>query len=202
MAAFKAFLLTIVALLALAGTGARASNTVYAPGQGAANQLDVGIDVKASVRDRCGFAASGAPAASISQANFDQTGFSRDVPIILNCSGASRVAVRSANGGLVTGATATGYASKAPYDVTLNLVGDNLAKATATCSAGSLAAGGSCAAFAGTASSANGLRLASASIKANGSYVRLSAPAYPAASAPLIAGTYTDTLIVTVSAAP
>ena len=195
-------MLTIVTLLALAGTAAHASNTVYAPGQGAANRLDVGIDVKASVRDRCGFAASGIPDARISEANFDQTGFSRDVPIVLNCSGASRVAVRSANGGLVTGATATGYAAKAPYDVTLNLVSDNAAKATATCSAANLAAGGSCAAFSGTASNANGLRLAGASTKANGSYVRISAPAYPAASAPLVVGTYADTLIVTVSAAP
>ncbi len=188
----------MMAMLAFAGTAAH-SNTVYAPGQGAVNSLALGIDVKASVKDRCGFAS--APNASISQADFDTTGFSRDIPITLNCSGASRVAVSSANGGLQTAAAATGFASKAPYDVTVNLVADNATKASATCAASTLSSGGSCAAFAGTASSSTGLRLGAPSTKSNGSYVRVSAAPYSASATPLVAGTYSDTLTVTVSAA-
>lgn len=201
MKALKTLILAFVAMLALAGTDAHA-NTVYAPGQGAVNSLNLGIDVKASVRAKCGFASSGAPTASISQADFDQTGFTRDIPIVLNCSGASRVAVSSANGGLATAASAAGFASKASYDVTLNLVSDNAVKATATCAAATLATGGSCTTFAGTAGTSTGLRLAGASTKANGSYLRVSAAAYSASATPLVAGTYSDTLTITVSAAP
>jgi hypothetical protein len=198
--ALKALLIALLALLAFAGTAARASNTVYAPGQGAVNSLDVGIDVKASVRGRCGF--SSVPGGSFHQADFDQTGFSKDFAIALNCSSASRVAVTSSKGGLATAASATGYASKADYNVTLNLVSDNGARVTASCAAATLAAAGSCASFGGTASTTSGLRLAGASTKANGSYLRVSAPAYSSSAAPLIAGSYSDTLTITVSVAP
>lgn len=188
----------MMAMLAFAGTAAHA-NTAYAPGQGAVNSLALGIDVKASVKDRCGFAS--APNASISQADFDTAGFTRDIPLVLNCTGASRVAVSSANGGLRTDVTATGFASKAPYDVTVNLVADNATKANATCAASTLSAGGTCAAFAGAASSSTGLRLGATATKSNGSYLRISAAPYGAGAAPLVAGTYSDTLTVTVSAA-
>ena len=199
MTPLKPFLLALLGLLAFAAAPVQA-NTVYAAGQGAVNRLDIGIDVKASVKERCGFAS--APSATVNQAGFDEAGFSRDIPIVLNCSGASRIAVRSANGGLETSTPgATGYATKASYDVTLRLVADNGTTATATCAASGLATGGSCSAFGGAASSATGLRLGAASTKANGSYIRVSAPAY-AGSAPLVAGSYSDTITVTVSAAP
>lgn len=200
--ALKALFFGLLAAATLAGTDAHAQ-TAYAVGQGAISSLNVGIDVKASVKDRCGFATGGAPSGTLTQADFDTNGFTRDFALVLNCSGASRVAVSSANGGLVTTAPgAAGYATKAPYDVSLRLVADNAATANATCAADALAAGGSCAAFAGTAGNSTGLRLAAASTKSNGSYLRVSAPAYAASAAPLVAGSYSDTLTITVSAAP
>lgn len=202
MKVLRALLFGLLAAATLASTDARA-NTAYAPGQGGVSSLNVGIDVKASVKDRCGFAAGGAPSGTLTQADFDTNGFSRDFAIALNCTGASRVAVKSANGGLVTGTPgASGYATKAPYDVSLRLVADNATAVTATCAAAALSADGTCNAFGGTASSSKGLRLGAASTKANGSYLRVSAPAYAASNAPLVAGTYTDTITVTVSAAP
>ncbi len=202
MKALKALFFGLLAAATLAGTDARAQ-TAYAAGQGGVSSLNVGIDVKASVKDRCGFASGGAPSGTISQADFDANGFSRDFALVLNCSGASRVAVTSANGGLVTDTPgAAGYATKASYNVSLKLVADNATTATASCAADAFASGGSCAAFAGTASSSTGLRLAAASTKVNGSYLRVSAPAYASANAPLVAGSYSDTLTITVSAAP
>lgn len=201
MKALKALFFGLLAAATLAGTDARAT-TAYAPGQGGVSSLNVGIDVKASVKDRCGFAAGGAASGTISQADFDTAGFSRDFPIVLNCSGASRVAVSSAHGGLVTSTPgANGYATKAAYQVSLNLVADNATAAAASCAADTLV-NGSCAAFAGSASGSTGLRLGAASTKANGSYLRVSAPSQAAGAAPLVAGSYSDTLTITVSAAP
>ncbi|WP_150125393.1 hypothetical protein [Sphingomonas sp. LM7] len=175
--------------------------TAYAVGQGAVNSVEVGVEVRASVRSRCGFATGGAPTGSVDQADFDQSGFTKDFAIQLNCTGAARVAVSSVNGGMATqAAAATGYGVKAPYQVALKVVADNGTSSTASCDAATLATGGSCS-FAGTAGSATGLRLAGASTKANGSYLRVSAPSY-AGTAPLVAGRYADTLSITVSVSP
>ena len=182
------------ALCALAGT-AHAQQTAYAPGQGSVNSASVNIEVRASVRSRCGFAAGGAPTGAIDQADFDRTGFSRDIPIVLNCSGASRVAVSSSSGGL------SGGGASAPYEVALRLVADDGTVAAASCGSERLVAGASGCAFAGTASESQGLRLPGASTRANGSYLRVSAPARSDA-AELTAGRYADTLTVTVSIAP
>lgn len=179
---------------------AHAQITAYAAGQGAVSSVEVGVEVRASVRGRCGFAAGGAPTGSVDQADFDRTGFSRDFPIALNCSGASRIAVASANGGMTASANADGYSAKAPYQVSLRVVADNGSTATAACDAAALGPGGACS-FAGVASSANGLRLAGAATKSNGSYLRVSAPAYDGA-VPLVAGRYSDTLTITVSITP
>lgn len=193
MKALKALFFGLLAAATLAGTDAHAQ-TAYAAGQGGVSSLNVGIDVKASVKDRCGFAAGGVPSGTISQADFDTAGFTRDFPIVLNCSGASRVVVKSANGGLVTSTPgANGYATKASYQVSMNLVADNATTATGACAAEALVDGGSCSA---------GLRLAAASTKANGSYLRVAAAAQTADAAPLVAGSYSDTLTITVSAAP
>lgn len=195
-------MIAMTGMLACAGASGHAA-TAYAPGQGGLNSIDVDINVKASVADRCGFASGGAPSGTLTQADFDVNGFTRDFAIVLNCSSASRVAVTSAKGGLATAAAgATGFATKAPYDVTLKLVADNAAASTATCAASSLVAGGNCAAFAGTAGTSTGLRLAAASTQANGSYLRVSAAPYASAAAPLVAGSYSDTLTITVSVAP
>jgi hypothetical protein len=200
MNSIKVLLLAMATLAGAIATPASAQATAYAAGQGAVNRIEVGIDVRASVRDRCGFATDGAPNGAIDQANFDSTGMSRDFAIRLNCSSASRVAVSSLNGGLAPAETAPGFASRAPYDVTLVLVGDNGTTATAACAAGVLTSGGTCA-FAGAASTATGLRLSAASTKANGSYLRVSAPPYTG-SQPLLAGSYSDTLTITISIAP
>lgn len=197
----RIFLLMLVVAFLAVVQPARAQVTAYAAGQGAVNSIDVSVEVRASVRSRCGFAAGGAPAGSIDQTDFDQSGFTRDFAIQLNCTGASRIAVSSVNGGMTTAtAGATGYATKAPYQVDLKMVADNGTSSTANCQAATLSSGGSCT-FAGTAGSSTGLRLGGASTRANGSYLRVSAPAYSGAS-PLVAGRYTDTLTVTVSVAP
>jgi hypothetical protein len=181
---------------------AHAQVTAYAAGQGAVNSVEVGVEVRASVRSRCGFANGGAPVGGIDRADFDQTGFSKDFAIQLNCSGASRIAVSSANGGMTmqAGAATAGYETRAPYQVAMRVVADNGTSASASCDAAALAAGGTCS-FAGTASGATGLRLVGASTKANGSYLRVSAPAY-AGNAQLMAGRYSDTLTITVGIAP
>lgn len=198
----QALAVALAGLVLTLADAAHAQTTAYAPGQGGVNSVTVAIDVRASVADRCGFAANGAPSGTIDQANFDQTGFTRDFAITLNCTGASRIAVSSLNGGMTTSTTGStnGYATTAPYSVEMRMVADNGTVAGATCAADKLASGGSCT-FAGTAGTATGLRLAAASTKANGSYLRVSAPAY-SGSAPLVAGRYSDTLTVTVSVAP
>lgn len=190
----------LVAIFAISQP-ARAQVTAYAVGQGATNSIDVGVQVRASVRSRCGFATGGVPAGSIDQANFDQTGFTKDFAIQLNCTAASRIAVASANGGMATPAIGSaGYETKAPYQVALRMVADDGTSASASCDAATLSSGGGCS-FAGTASTATGLRLGAASTQVNGSYLRVSAPSY-AGSAPLVSGRYTDTLTVTVSVTP
>ncbi|WP_374405187.1 hypothetical protein [Pelagerythrobacter sp.] len=191
----------LVAILAIASPPARAQTTAYAAGQGAINSIEVGVEVRASVLGRCGFASGGAPSGTIDQADFDRNGFTRDFAIQLDCTGASRIAVTSQNGGMASAAAGgSGYQAKAPYRVALYMVADNGTNSSSSCDASSLSAGGSCA-FAGTASSSTGLRLAGAATKANGSYLRVSAPAYAGADT-LVAGRYADTLSITVSVSP
>jgi hypothetical protein len=194
-------LLALAAISVIGSQQVHAQVTAYAAGQGAVNSIEVGVEVRASVLGRCGFATGGAPTGAIDQANFDQSGFTRDFAIQLNCTGASRIAVSSANGGMTNAATgAAGYRTNAPYNVALYMAADNGTNTSATCAATTLAAGGGCS-FAGTAGTANGLRLAGASTKANGSYLRVSAPAYSGTDT-LAAGRYSDTLTITVSVSP
>lgn len=189
--------LLLALALTCAGTAhAQTVQTAYAGGSPAV----LTIPVTASIGGRCGFAEGGAPSGTYNQANFDQTGLSAQFGFALNCTGPSRVAVTSGNGGLLTSAAAaTGYANKADYQVTLNLVANDGSTAQATCAASTLAAGASCA-FAGTASTTGGLRLAAASTDQSGSYLRISAPRH-AGPAVLVEGTYSDSLTVTVSPA-
>ncbi len=184
---------------------AAAQTTVYAPGQGSPNEVQLPIDVLASVGGRCGFAENEAPSGSFDQRNFDVTGFTHDFLFKLNCTGPSRVAVVSSNGGLKTAGTAQpGYSVLAPYDVSLHLVSNTATTADATCAASTLVAGtGSCADFLGPASTTQGLRIAAPSTNQTGSYLRVAASAYNQAVGPtLIAGEYADTLTVTLSASP
>lgn len=152
----------------------------------------------ASVAARCNFSISG---------TYDVpeiiSGFSHDFSMVLQCSPAVRVAVVSANGGLLAAIASPppGYSRLAPYDVALSLVGNSgVPTATAACAANTLtsSAGAPCT-FRGPATSNQGLRLGGASSAASGSYLRVSAPAYAGSETLIASTTYADTLVVTVS---
>ncbi len=188
--------------IALLPQGA-AAQTVYAAGQpgvvGGNRQLPV--MVTASVGGHCGFATGSAPSGTYTQPNFDVNGLNHDFAFVLDCTGPSRVAVVSANGGLLTGGSVpTGYTTLAPYDVALNVVGST-ATATGSCPVATLtASAGAPCSFRGPVSQSQGLLLNSTSVSQPGTYLRVSAPAYSGTNA-LVGGTYSDTLTVTVSAA-
>lgn len=190
--------LLLIAFLGFAGTAqAQSVQTAYAGG----SPVVLTIPVTASIGGRCGFADGALPAGSFHKDNFDQTGFSAQFDFSLNCTGPSRVAVASANGGLLTqAAAATGYRNKADYQISLNLQASNGSKAQASCAASTATGGGACA-FAGTATTSQGLQLAASAINQPGSYVRVSAPAQSAALPSLVEGAYSDVLTVTVSPA-
>ena len=192
----------LTATLSGFAASAAAQTTAYAPGQGAVGPVDVrlSIPVTASVGGRCGFATGLEPSGNFNQPDFDVIGLDFTVPFSLECTGPSRVAVVSLNGGLKTAGTAQpGYAIIAPYDVSLGLVGA-AQTANATCAAGTLVPGSTCE-FLGPASTTRGLRLAASSLGQIGSALRITAAPYTN-SEQLVHGTYSDTLIVTISAAP
>lgn len=188
--------LLLLACLMIAGTArAQSTQTAYAGG----SPIVLTIPVTASVGGRCGFADGALPSGNLHKDNFDQSGFSAQFDFSLNCTGPSRVAVASANGGLLTqAATAAGYRNKADYQILLNLQASDGSKAQASCAASTATSGGSCA-FAGTASTTQGLQLAAAAVNQPGSFVRVSAPAQVAGLSPLVEGAYSDVLTVTVS---
>jgi hypothetical protein len=195
-------LAAVLAAAAIAAAPADSQQIIYAPGQGSPNSLGLPINVTASVGGRCGFQAAGAPNGNVDTPNFDVTGISGSVPFKLNCTGASRVAVVSLNGGLLNGgATGPGYTGLAPYDVKLTLVPNSGSPVVATCPVATLKTGAVavCAPtdFRGTASATTGLRLGAPSTTPT-STIEITAPAY-AGAATLIAGNYSDTLTVTVS---
>lgn len=192
--------LVTAAGLALCNPSASAQ-TYYADGPNAGGSAILSIQVSATIGGRCGFAAANAPNGSFDQPNFDETGFQHDFTFELECTGPSRVAVVSANGGLkASGSPPAGYTAVAPYDVMLNLVGSS-STATATCAVASLTAVSAApCTFRGPATTTEGLQLNSNSISQTGSFLRVSAPAYSGADM-LVSGSYGDTLTVTVSAA-
>ena len=186
-------ILILIGLLT-AGTAHAQSQTAYAGG----TPVVLTIPVTASVASRCGFAEGAAPSGSFNKDNFDREGLSAQFGFSLNCTGPSRVAVSSANGGLQSaGAAGAGYANRVDYTVTLNLAANDGSSVQASCSALTLASGGSCS-FAGAASTTRGLRLAAAAVNQPGSFVRISAPPQTGAAI-LIQGAYSDSIIVTVS---
>lgn len=191
------FLSILLAALAWCGAAqAQGVQTAYAGG----SPVVLTIPVTASVGGRCGFADGASPAGSFNKDNFDRTGFTAQFDFSLNCTGPSRVAVSSSNGGLLTPTAApAGYRNKADYQVSLLLLANNGAKAEANCAASTLASGGTCS-FAGKASTTQGLQLASAAVNQPGSYLRISAPAQ-STSLVLVGGSYSDALTITVSPA-
>jgi hypothetical protein len=197
---FLSRLLLPIALFA-AGSAASAqglSQTVYVGGD-----ISLPVPVTASVGGICAFATGEAPAGSYDAGAIDTTAWTHDFEFTIECNTASRVAVVSANGGLknATSVTDLGYANLAPYTVALNLDGD-ATSASASCAAATLlATASSPCSFLGPASTTAGLRLTGPSDDETDSYLRVSAPAYPGPDA-LITGNYSDTLIITIAAAP
>ena len=180
--------------------GPSAAQTAYAPGQGSPNSIVLSVPVTASINNHCGFAT--APSGTYNQPNFDATGLLHDFSFTLDCTLPLRVGVVSSNGGLLAnaGSLPTGYVAFAPYDVTLHLVGD-ATTANATCAAATLTTGSTCTTFLGPASTTQGLRLNGPANATTGSYLRVSALPYPGPDV-LVAATYSDTLVVTLSASP
>lgn len=178
---------------------------------GSPDRLNLTVEVRASISARCGFVPASAPGANYVEPDFETQGFDRVAAFKLDCTTASRVGVVSSNGGLATGAAAAGpgYTALAPYDVQLTLNG-NAASATATCGAKDLTATGTACAptylpaagtnFSGPASASKGLRLAGPATIGSDSTIRVKANAY-AGPPVLTAGTYSDTLTVTISPA-
>ncbi len=157
------------------------------------------IPVTASVGGTCGF--TQAPNANLNVGNIDTTAWSHQVPFTAECTAPWRIAVSSQNGGLKTGAAVpVGYQNKAPYTVSLNVNSDG-GPVTAACQVADVdqAAGSTACNFEGTASPSNGL-LIPRSFGLTGSYIQMNAPAYAGPDV-LITGTYTDTLVVTISPA-
>ena len=162
--------------------------------------MSFAIPVTASVTGRCGFAASAAPAGSFDAGAIDQAGWSNDFAFTLDCNGPSRIAIVSRNAGLKADLPqpVPGYASIAPYTVAVSIA-QAAGTTSASCTAAQLAANaGSPCALAGTASATEGLLIPAASSGLPGSFMRVSAPAY-AGSNVLVAGTYADTLTVTIA---
>jgi hypothetical protein len=186
-----------------------AAQTAYYAGS--PDRLNLTVEVRASISARCGFVPASAPGASYVEPNFETQGFDRVAAFKLDCTSASRVGVVSSNGGLSTGGAAAGpgYTATAPYDVQLTLNG-NATSATATCGAKDLVpASNACAPtylaavgpnFSGPASATQGLRLGGPATIGSDSTIRVKANAYAGASI-LTAGTYSDTLTVTISPA-
>lgn len=162
-------------------------------------QAVLSIPVTASVGGSCGFTT--APNANRNVGQIDITAWTEQVSFVPECTAPWRIAVSSQNGGLKTAAApAAGYQNKAPYTVRLNVNSDNGVVA-ADCPVAQIdqALGSSSCTFKGTATPSNGL-LIPRSFGLSGSYIQVDAPAYPGPDV-LVAGTYNDTLVVTISPA-
>ena len=174
--------------------------TAYANGYGPSS-LQIAVPVIATVGGRCGFATGGAPSGTKIAGAIDENAWLQDFGFTLECTGPSRLAITSANGGLKTsGNSAPGYAVLAPYDVAVSITRSG-GVTSGNCAASELLEGatGNCP-LRGTASPTVGLFVASPSFALSGSYVRLSAPAYSGPGV-LVAGSYSDTLTLTISPA-
>lgn len=190
-----------IAVVCAAGTPAIADTTaIYG---GSPSYISLQIPVTASVSSACAFST---PPSGTQNVGELANAYSYDFGFTLQCSSALRVAVVSANGGLVASgvSAATGYTNAAPYNVTLNIAGNSgVTAANATCDAATLTSGaGTPCSFRGPATAAQGLRLAGASNNVSGSYLRVSSAGYSGSAVLLAANTYTDTLTVTLSVSP
>lgn len=194
---------TALCVAALAGAAPAFAQNV--PGTayfgGSPSNIVVSVPVIATVGGQCGFASGAAPSGSYNAGAIDTTAWSNDFTFTLQCTGPSRIAILSTNGGLKrspTAALASGYTDLAPYDVAVHVVRSG-GTTDGTCPAASLLSTSiATCALRGTASTTVGMQVATSSTGLSGSYVRVSAPAFSGSNI-LINGTYTDTLVVTVS---
>jgi hypothetical protein len=169
--------------------------TIYAGSSG-----QISVPVTATVGGSCGFASGAAPSGNQNVGQLDTTTWTYDFPFTLQCTGPSRIAVTSSNGGLKTTPTVTapGYLDTAPYDVAVHVVRTG-GSTDGNCAAASLLSSSLAAcALRGTASPTVGMAVTTPSYNLAGSYLRVTKSAY---SGVLVSGTYTDTLVVTVSPA-
>lgn len=166
------------------------------PGQASAS---ITVEVKASIGGQCGFQT--APNANRNVGQIDTTAWNEVVNFVPECTAPWRIAISSQNGGLKTAtAVPAGYQNKAPYTVSLNVNSDS-GPVTAACPVAEIdqAAGATPCNFEGAASASNGL-LVPRSFGLAASSITMNAPAYPGPDI-LVTGTYTDTLVVTISPA-
>lgn len=189
-----------LAVVAVPAQAQSVPNTAYFGGS--PNNIVLSVPVRATIGGQCGFATGAAPTDSFNVGAIDTTAWTRDVPFTLECTGPSNIAIVSANGGLKTAPAVTdpGYVGLAPYDVAVNVVRTGGSTTGGCTAADLLASASSPCALRGTASTLVGLNVPSPSFGLTGSYVRVSAPAYPGPNV-LVNGTYTDTLTVTISPA-
>lgn len=169
------------------------------PDLGRPREAILRIPVKASVGGQCGFASP--MNASFFNPNIDTTAWSNQESFVPECTAPWRIAVSSANGALKsTASIAPGYTNVAPYQVKLNLNSD-AGVVSSTCDVAQLEASLSSSPcnFKGTATPSQGLYV-QRSYGLPGSYIQVSAPAYPGPNV-LVEGMYYDTLTVTVSPA-
>ena len=164
------------------------------------------IPVHASIGGSCTFAAGGAPSGTYNAGAIDTTAWTNDFLMTLTCTGPSRMAILSANGGLLSSSTsATGYTNLAPYQVDVSIAQNSGGPTTGGCPAEYLKSSSVAACtLRGTATATVGLPFNPSVGLTNQSFLRVSAPAYNAAFPAgnvLVEGTYNDTLVVTVSPA-
>ncbi len=187
----------------LLATGGPAMAAVTAIAGGNPSHIALTIPVTAQVATSCSFAPGQAPSGSFTNADI-VSGFINNFGFSLLCNCPSRVAVQSANGGLLAPLSApAGYTNLVPYQVTLNLVGAaDVPTVSATCSAESLKASAAqpCS-FRGPATANRGLQLSGPAIETAGSYLKVSAAPFDGSAIPVASNAYADTLTVTVSAA-
>lgn len=182
----------------------------YYPATGAPSPAQVvfSVPVRASIGGSCTFASGGAPAGTYAIPGFiDENAWTNDFLMKLVCTGPSRMAIVSTNGGLLNsaGAPASGYTNLAPYTVAVSIFQNVGSPVTGSCLAADLTASSAAACtLRGTASPTVGLQFQpSTSPASNASFVRVSAPAYGGVNILTASATngYSDTLVVTVSPA-
>lgn len=192
------FRIVILATAMLAPNAALAAVTAIA--NGSPNHIDLSLAVTASVASSCSFVSGSEPSGTYTAPDLI-AGFNHEFPFALQCNCPMRVAVTSANGGLLAPVPApSGYRNLMPYAVVVNIAGDGQS-VSAGCEVSTLtAASQSGCLLRGPASPTQGLRLGTTASNVSGSYLKVSAGGYSGTDIPVGSSAYTDTLTVTLSA--